>query len=59
MLQSASYTDIGGRPRNEDTAGQVRKGDSAICAVVADGLGGGKRRPRGSRPSSARPMRIS
>ncbi len=40
MLQSASYTDIGGRPRNEDTAGQVRKGDSAICAVVADGLGG-------------------
>ena len=39
MIQTASYSDIGGRPQNEDTVREVRKGE-AVCMVVADGLGG-------------------
>lgn len=40
MIETASYTDQGGRSRNEDTAAvRVLDGDRA-CAVVADGLGG-------------------
>ena len=39
MFQTASYTDPGGRPCNEDcTAVQERGGEP--CLVVADGLGG-------------------
>ncbi len=39
MFQTASYTDPGGRPCNEDcTAVQEREGK--LCLVVADGLGG-------------------
>ncbi len=40
MLHTASYTDIGGRDANEDSTRQVRLGDSQLCLVVADGLGG-------------------
>lgn len=40
MLQTASYTDIGGRPANEDSTRQVRLGEDQLCLVVADGLGG-------------------
>ena len=40
LIETASYTDQGGRPRNEDSA-SVRVLDAAnACAVVADGLGG-------------------
>lgn len=40
MIETASYTDQGGRDRNEDTvAVRALDGDRA-CAVVADGLGG-------------------
>ena len=39
MIQTASYSDIGGRLQNEDTVREVRKGE-AVCMVVADGLGG-------------------
>ena len=39
MIQTASYTDIGGRPRNEDSIRITSQG-SMLCAVVADGLGG-------------------
>ncbi|MCH5340501.1 MAG: serine/threonine-protein phosphatase [Acetatifactor sp.] len=39
MIQTASYSDIGGRPQNEDTVKEIRKGE-AVCMVVADGLGG-------------------
>lgn len=39
MIQTASYSDIGGRPQNEDTVKEVRK-EEAVCVVVADGLGG-------------------
>lgn len=39
MIQTASYSDIGGRPQNEDTVREIRKGE-AVCMVVADGLGG-------------------
>ena len=39
MIQTASYSDIGGRPLNEDTVRETRKGE-AVCVVVADGLGG-------------------
>lgn len=40
MLRTASYTNIGGRPRNEDSAREVRLGTEQLCTVVADGLGG-------------------
>ena len=40
MLQTASYTDIGGRPANEDTTRQARLDGDRLCLVVADGLGG-------------------
>lgn len=40
MLQIASYTDIGGRPRNEDTVRHTLRGEDRLCLVVADGLGG-------------------
>ena len=40
-VQSASYTDIGGREDNEDFVQIVTADDTtAICCVVADGLGG-------------------
>lgn len=39
MIQTAFYSDIGGRPQNEDTVREIRKGE-AVCVVVADGLGG-------------------
>ena len=39
MLRTASYTDCGGRPYNEDTClGCTR--EKSLCLVVADGLGG-------------------
>ena len=40
MIQTASYTDIGGRPANEDTVRQAAIGDGRLCVLVADGLGG-------------------
>lgn len=40
MLDFASYTDIGGRARNEDTVRHTVKGEDALCLVLADGLGG-------------------
>ncbi len=40
MLEIASYTDIGGRARNEDTVRSVTRGEEALCLVLADGLGG-------------------
>lgn len=39
MFQITSYTDIGGRERNEDTVRSKLLGDK-LCLVVADGLGG-------------------
>ena len=39
MLQTASYTDCGGRPYNEDTCLGCT-GEKGLCLVVADGLGG-------------------
>lgn len=40
MLDIASYTDIGGRARNEDTVRHAARGEDALCLVLADGLGG-------------------
>ena len=40
MLRTASYTDTGGRPANEDSTRQTRLGENQLCLVVADGLGG-------------------
>ena len=40
MLRTASYTDVGGRPENEDSTRQARMGEDRLCLVVADGLGG-------------------
>lgn len=40
MLDIASYTDIGGRTRNEDTVRSAARGKDALCLVLADGLGG-------------------
>ena len=40
MLQTASYTDPGGRAENEDSTRQARLGEDRLCLVVADGLGG-------------------
>lgn len=39
MIQTAVYTDMGGRDGNEDSVQILDKGGK-ICAVVADGLGG-------------------
>lgn len=39
MLQTASYTNCGGRPYNEDTCLGCT-GERGLCVVVADGLGG-------------------
>ncbi|MCM1537742.1 MAG: protein phosphatase 2C domain-containing protein [bacterium] len=39
MIQTAKYSDIGGREKNEDCCGIFCEGN-AVCAVVADGLGG-------------------
>ena len=40
MITTASYTDIGGRPHNEDAVGIKALGQDRACVVVADGLGG-------------------
>ena len=40
MLQTASYTNTGGRAVNEDSVRQARRGEDRLCLVVADGLGG-------------------
>lgn len=40
MLEIATYTDIGGRARNEDTVRYVTQGEDSLCMVLADGLGG-------------------
>ena len=40
MIQTASYTDIGGRPHNEDSCRFLAAGERQLLAVVADGLGG-------------------
>ena len=40
MLDIATYTDVGGRERNEDTVRHVTRGEDALCLVLADGLGG-------------------
>lgn len=40
MIQTASYTDIGGRPCNEDSCRFLSAGANCLLAVVADGLGG-------------------
>ena len=39
-LKTASYTDTGGRPCNEDTVRQELREPDRLCLVVADGLGG-------------------
>lgn len=40
MLEIATYTDAGGRARNEDTVRYTARGEDALCLVLADGLGG-------------------
>ncbi len=40
MILTASYSDIGGRPCNEDSVGIRTIGDDRACVLVADGLGG-------------------
>lgn len=40
MIQTASYTDPGGRPGNEDTVRQAAREGGRLCVLVADGLGG-------------------
>ncbi|MCD8365207.1 MAG: protein phosphatase 2C domain-containing protein [Clostridiales bacterium] len=40
MIQLANYSDVGGRPDNEDSIQWTRAGEDALCLVVADGLGG-------------------
>ena len=40
MFEIATYSDIGGRERNEDTVRHVQRGPDRLCVVVADGLGG-------------------
>lgn len=40
MFQTAEYTHIGGRSRNEDAVAGRLWGNDGICLVVADGLGG-------------------
>lgn len=40
MLDIATYTDIGGRERNEDTVRYTAMEGDRLCLVLADGLGG-------------------
>lgn len=40
MIQTAVYTNIGGRAQNEDTVRQAAPLPDRLCMVVADGLGG-------------------
>lgn len=40
MIQTASYSDTGGRPANEDAVRQTALGADRLCILVADGLGG-------------------
>lgn len=40
MLDIATYTDIGGRIRNEDTVRYAAREEGTLCVVLADGLGG-------------------
>lgn len=40
MIQTAAYTNIGGRARNEDTVRKSAPLPDRLCMVVADGLGG-------------------
>lgn len=40
MLQTALYTDIGGRSCNEDCVRQCSSGGDSLCLILADGLGG-------------------
>lgn len=40
MIKYASYSDVGGRPYNEDTVAFSRIDEDHLCAVLADGLGG-------------------
>ena len=40
MIQYASYSAVGGRPRNEDTVRIKLWDENRLCAVLADGLGG-------------------
>ncbi len=40
MFKIATYTNIGGRPRNEDTVMWKKHEEKRLCVVVADGLGG-------------------
>lgn len=40
MLDIATYTDIGGRERNEDTVRYTALEGDRLCLVLADGLGG-------------------
>lgn len=40
MIVYASYSDVGGRPYNEDTVAFSRADEDHLCAVLADGLGG-------------------
>lgn len=40
MLDIATYTDIGGRARNEDTIQYTIMEGNRLCLVLADGLGG-------------------
>lgn len=40
MLQTALYTDIGGRGCNEDCVRRCTGGGDSLCLILADGLGG-------------------
>lgn len=40
MIFTSSYSDMGGRPRNEDTVRIKALGDDKVLVVLADGLGG-------------------
>ena len=40
MLQTALYTDIGGRSCNEDCVRRCTGNGESLCLVLADGLGG-------------------
>ena len=40
MIIYASYSDVGGRPYNEDTVAFSQTDEDHLCAVLADGLGG-------------------
>lgn len=52
-IQTASYTDIGGRGCNEDSVRLVRHPRGGLCAVVADGLGGHGGGDRASQTAAA------